>query len=175
MRGGLSIAKLLLGRRLKNSKSEDRKIGVFAVSALHPWTLTLCLAILPLITVINLRGTTEAGLVFSVPTSLFVAFYRSAIIPEVMPTRWWDTLLHTQRARSFRAALLRNVGPSLTAVNLPFHVAPLPPHDEDEDGDEAKGGTPRPRRAQSDGMTRGVSASRSGPGRDTGRRISRST
>ena len=97
MRGGLSIAKLLLGRRLKNSKSEDRKIGVFAVSALHPWTLTLCLAILPLITVIN---------------------------PEVMPTRWWDTLLHTQRARSLRAALLRNGGPSLTAVNRPFHVAP---------------------------------------------------
>ena len=54
----------------------------------------------------------------------------TVIIPEVMPTRWWDTLLHTQRARSLRAALLRNGSPSLTVVNLPFHVAPPPDEDE---------------------------------------------
>src|SRR5438067_3282183 len=44
-----------------------------AVPGLHPYTLELCLAILALITLVNLRGTLEAGLVFSVPTYLFIA------------------------------------------------------------------------------------------------------
>jgi amino acid transporter len=40
---------------------------------LHPYTLELCLVVLALITIVNLRGTLEAGLVFAVPTYLFVA------------------------------------------------------------------------------------------------------
>ena len=44
-----------------------------ALPQLHPYTLELCLAVLALITIVNLRGTLEAGLVFSVPTYLFVA------------------------------------------------------------------------------------------------------
>src|SRR5437868_10978606 len=43
-----------------------------AVPALHPHTLPLCLAILVLVTLVNLRGTFEAGLVFAVPAYLFV-------------------------------------------------------------------------------------------------------
>src|SRR5712672_72446 len=43
-----------------------------AVPVLHPYTLWLCLGILVLVTLINLRGTFEAGLVFAVPTYLFV-------------------------------------------------------------------------------------------------------
>src|SRR5256884_718128 len=46
-----------------------------AVPALHPYTLELCLAILALITLINLRGTLEAGLIFSVPTYVFIASF----------------------------------------------------------------------------------------------------
>ena len=42
-----------------------------AVPALHPYTLWLCLGILVFVTLINLRGTFEAGLVFAVPTYLF--------------------------------------------------------------------------------------------------------
>jgi amino acid transporter len=45
---------------------------VSAAPALQPHTLSLCLAILAVITLINLRGLREAGLVFMVPTYCFV-------------------------------------------------------------------------------------------------------
>jgi amino acid transporter len=46
---------------------------VSAVPALLPQTLPLCLAILALLTVVNLRGTRESGITFLLPTYLFVA------------------------------------------------------------------------------------------------------
>jgi amino acid transporter len=42
-----------------------------AIPALHPWTLPLCLAVLCVITLMNLRGTQEAGLAFAAPTYVF--------------------------------------------------------------------------------------------------------
>lgn len=51
-----------------------------AVPLLHPYTLPLCLAVLALITLVNLRGTLEAGLVFSVPTYLFVASFGGLLL-----------------------------------------------------------------------------------------------
>jgi amino acid transporter len=45
---------------------------VSALPSLQPHTLALCLGILALITLINLRGLREAGLVFLAPTYLFV-------------------------------------------------------------------------------------------------------
>jgi amino acid transporter len=44
-----------------------------AVPGLHPYTLWLCLGILSVITLMNLRGTRESGLAWAVPTYLFVA------------------------------------------------------------------------------------------------------
>src|ERR1700730_17046728 len=44
-----------------------------AIPALHPYTLGLCLTVLALITIANLRGTLEAGIIFAAPTYLFVA------------------------------------------------------------------------------------------------------
>lgn len=46
---------------------------VSAVPALHGRVLTLCLVILVFITIVNLRGVRESGLVFSVPTYFFVS------------------------------------------------------------------------------------------------------
>jgi len=46
---------------------------VSALPALHRYTLPLCLAVLAVITLINLRGTREAGIVFALPTYLFLA------------------------------------------------------------------------------------------------------
>src|SRR5689334_6036405 len=46
-----------------------------AIPALHPYTLALCLAILLLITLVNLRGTLDAGRLFAVPTYLFIASF----------------------------------------------------------------------------------------------------
>src|SRR5438067_3330685 len=51
-----------------------------AVPGLHPYTLELCLAILALITLVNLRGTLEAGLVFSVPTYLFIGSFAALLL-----------------------------------------------------------------------------------------------
>ncbi len=44
-----------------------------AVPPLHPYTLTLCLVILVVVTVMNLRGTVDAGRAWALPTYLFVA------------------------------------------------------------------------------------------------------
>jgi amino acid transporter len=46
---------------------------VSAAPTLHPYMLWLCLGILALVTVMNLRGTAEAGIAFSIPTYLFIA------------------------------------------------------------------------------------------------------
>jgi amino acid transporter len=46
---------------------------VSAAPMLHKYTVPLCLAILMVITLLNLRGTGEAGLAFALPTYLFIA------------------------------------------------------------------------------------------------------
>jgi amino acid transporter len=48
---------------------------VSAFPALHPYTLWLCLAVLALLTMVNLRGTVESGLAFALPTYLFLASF----------------------------------------------------------------------------------------------------
>jgi amino acid transporter len=52
---------------------------VSAVPSLLPHTLALCLGILAIITLINLRGLREAGLVFMAPTCLFIGTLLTAI------------------------------------------------------------------------------------------------
>jgi len=48
---------------------------VSAVPSLHPYILPLCLGILAVVTVANLRGTLDAGRLFALPTYLFVASF----------------------------------------------------------------------------------------------------
>ena len=50
-----------------------------SVPALHPYTLPLCLGILAVVAVANLRGTREAGLLFSIPTYVFIASFLGLI------------------------------------------------------------------------------------------------
>jgi amino acid transporter len=45
---------------------------VSAVPMLHEYTLPMCIAVLVIITLLNLRGTGEAGAVFALPTYLFI-------------------------------------------------------------------------------------------------------
>ena len=45
---------------------------VSAAPSLHPYMLWLCLGVLTVITLMNLRGTGEAGLAFALPTYLFI-------------------------------------------------------------------------------------------------------
>jgi amino acid transporter len=48
---------------------------VSAFPFLFPYTVWICLGVLLVITLLNLRGTAEAGLVFSVPTYLFISSF----------------------------------------------------------------------------------------------------
>jgi amino acid transporter len=52
---------------------------VSAAPSLQPHTLALCLAILAVITVVNLRGVREAGAIFLLPTYLFIMTLLAAI------------------------------------------------------------------------------------------------
>jgi amino acid transporter len=51
-----------------------------AIPSFQPYTLELCLAILALLTLVNLRGTLEAGVAFSLPTYLFVASFGGLLL-----------------------------------------------------------------------------------------------
>lgn len=64
--------------------------GVGALVSAAPWlqkdTLILCLVILAVLTVINLRGASEAGAVFLVPTYLFIGCLLALIVWGVFKT-----------------------------------------------------------------------------------------
>ena len=59
---------------------------ISAVPSLQPHTLKLCLAILVLITLVNLRGLREAGLIFMAPTYLFVGSLAAMIVLGAVKT-----------------------------------------------------------------------------------------
>jgi amino acid transporter len=53
---------------------------VSAVPALHPYILAICLGILLVITLANLRGTLDAGRLFALPTYLFAASFAVILV-----------------------------------------------------------------------------------------------
>jgi amino acid transporter len=73
----LAAAALMIDYVLNVSVGISAGVGalVSAVPELHPYILWLCLAILLLITLMNLRGTQESGRVLAVPTYLFIASF----------------------------------------------------------------------------------------------------
>jgi amino acid transporter len=80
--GLLAASALMIDYILNVAVGISAGIGALtsAIPQLHPYTLELCLAVLALITVVNLRGTLEAGLVFSIPTYLFVASFGGLLL-----------------------------------------------------------------------------------------------
>ncbi|WP_263483354.1 amino acid permease [Mesorhizobium sp. CA6] len=59
---------------------------VSALPSLHAYTLWICLGILLLVTVVNLRGTLDAGRLFALPTYLFVASFLAILAIGVSKT-----------------------------------------------------------------------------------------
>src|SRR5215472_11847147 len=59
---------------------------VSAAPQLQPHTLAICLAILVVITIVNLRGVREAGLVFLIPTYAFLGSLLIAILIGITKT-----------------------------------------------------------------------------------------
>ncbi len=72
--GLLAAASLMLDYVLNVAVGISAGVGalVSAVPALHPYILTLCLGVLALITLLNLRGVRESGVALAIPTYLFV-------------------------------------------------------------------------------------------------------
>jgi amino acid transporter len=72
--GLLAAAALMLDYVLVVAVGISAGVGalISAVPVLQAYTLALCLAILALITIVNLRGVRESGVAFVVPTYLFV-------------------------------------------------------------------------------------------------------
>jgi len=101
--GLLAAAALLADYILTAAVGISAGVGalVSAVPSLLPHTVSLCVGILILITILNLRGVREAGTAFAVPTYLFVG-----------------TLLITLGAGVLRVLL---------SVGHPTPVVPLPP------------------------------------------------
>ncbi len=71
--GLLAAAALMVDYILNVAVGISAGVGALTSSlpALQPWTLTSCLAILVLVTLVNLRGTPEAGWLFALPTYVF--------------------------------------------------------------------------------------------------------
>src|SRR5208283_1532682 len=72
--GLLAAAALMIDYLLNVAVGISAGVGaiISAAPALQPHTLALCLAILLILMVVNLRGMGEAGTLFMVPTCLFV-------------------------------------------------------------------------------------------------------
>src|SRR5215813_1893162 len=86
--GLLAAAALMLDYILTAAVGISAGVGalVSAVPNLEPHTLSLCLGILVLLTLVNLRGVREAGTVFIIPTYLFVCTLLLTILVGVAKT-----------------------------------------------------------------------------------------
>jgi amino acid transporter len=80
--GLLAAAALMIDYILVVAVGISAGVGalVSAVPSLEPHTLGLCLGILAVVTLINLRGVREAGIVFMVPTYLFLGSLLVALV-----------------------------------------------------------------------------------------------
>ncbi len=80
--GLLAAAALMIDYILTASVGISAGIGalISAVPTLQPHTLSLCLGVLIALTIVNMRGVHDTGVVFMVPTYLFVATLLAVIV-----------------------------------------------------------------------------------------------
>lgn len=86
--GLIAAAALILDYILNVAVGISAGVGaiVSVFPALHPHILGLCLAILALITLVNLRGVRESGMAWAIPTYLFVASLGTVLVMGVVKT-----------------------------------------------------------------------------------------
>ena len=85
-RGGGALARLRAGRG--RGHFGGRRGAGLGLSRAAAHTLSLCLAILALITLVNLRGVRESGLAFMVPTYLFIVSLLAVLAIGVVKALW---------------------------------------------------------------------------------------
>ena len=73
----IAAAALMIDYILNVAVGISAGVGALTSSlpGLQPWTLELCLGVLALVAIANLRGTREAGWLFAAPTYLFIASF----------------------------------------------------------------------------------------------------
>jgi amino acid transporter len=86
--GVLAAAALMIDYVLTAAVGISAGVGalVSAVPQLQPHTLALCLGILVIVTIVNLRGVREAGVIFMIPTYAFLGSLLCAILIGVTKT-----------------------------------------------------------------------------------------
>ena len=79
--GLLAAAALMVDYILNVAVGISAGVGALtsSVPSLQPYTLMLCLGILALVTLANLRGTLEAGVLFALPTYVFIVSFLGLI------------------------------------------------------------------------------------------------
>jgi amino acid transporter len=79
--GLLAAAALMIDYVLNVAVGVSAGVGalVSALPSLHPYILPLCMGIVLIVTIANLRGTGEAGWLFALPTYLFIACFLGVI------------------------------------------------------------------------------------------------
>ncbi|MBV9243805.1 MAG: APC family permease [Methylobacteriaceae bacterium] len=84
----LAAAALMIDYVLNVAVGISAGVGalVSAVPSLHPYILLLCLGLLALVTLVNLRGTLDAGRLFALPTYLFVASFLAILVIGIAKT-----------------------------------------------------------------------------------------
>ena len=111
--GLLAGAALMLDYILNVAVGISAGVGaiVSAVPSLQPHTLALCLGILVVLTLINLRGVREAGLAFMAPTYIFVACLGGVIVVGL-----FESIVHG--GHPIPAAPIPGPAAPMTAVSL---------------------------------------------------------
>src|SRR5713226_37456 len=110
--GLLAAAALMVDYILTAAVGISAGVGalVSAVPSFQPYTLSICLAILLVLTVVNLRGVRETGGIFMIPTYLFIGCLLALIAVGVVKVLMAGIPFRWSRLRSW-AALLRLPGP----------------------------------------------------------------
>jgi amino acid transporter len=115
---------------------------VSAIPQLQPYTLILCLLILCMLTVVNLRGINEAGLVFIVPTVIFILCmaiamfiglgaallnggHPHAVVAPPNPPRTGDTLTFWLLLTAFANGLTAMTGVEAVSNAVPLFRKPV--------------------------------------------------
>src|ERR1035438_3773749 len=87
--GLLAAAALMIDYILTAAVGVSAGVGalISAVPSLHPHQLGLCLGVLALLTLINMRGVHDTGVVFMIPTYLFTGTLKTT------PVSWTPRML----------------------------------------------------------------------------------
>ena len=99
--GLLAAAALMIDYMLTAAVGISAGVGalISAVPSLQPHTLQLCLAVLAILTIVNMRGVHDTGVVFMIPTYLF-----TATLLIVIAVGGWQTCTQRRPSASGDAA-----------------------------------------------------------------------